>query len=129
MRLNVLLRKRYGAALPALDIMVWMGGRPFRQFGLRPHQALHRRDPGKDKAAFLALVRCRGQARDKQEFDHGSFFPVVCLSICVRAREKHRLKSVNAPLRLCIRAADRTMRLYFEQIVFGCCGQIAGATP
>lgn len=99
MRSKLAFRKRYGTAAPAFDVLVGVGGGPFREFGLCAHQTLHRRHIGKHKAAFAALVWCRRKAHNKQKFNHRFIFPVVGFFASSRSVAEHRLKTVNSTLR------------------------------
>ena len=90
--------ERNSTTAPALDILIGMRCRPFGEFGLRPHQALHWRHVGEYKAAFTALVGCRGKARNKQEFNHGSVFLFICFFWPSRSCNDLRPKLVNSPL-------------------------------
>ncbi len=92
---GLLFGKVNGLAPPAADFHIRMGHRPFRQFRLRAHQALHRADITEDKAAFTAIIRRIGQTGDKKKLNHFGSVP-VCLT-ALRTPE-HRLKSVKLSL-------------------------------
>lgn len=105
MRSDLILRERDSTAPPAFDILIGMRRGPFCKFGLRPHQTLHRRNIGKYEATFTALVRCRGEARNKQEFYHSSGLPLICF---VSSSLPHPIRNtVNSTLSLQSRDGER----------------------
>ena len=93
---DLLFRQIDDLAPPAEDFHVGACERPFGQFRLRRHQALHRRDIDINKAVFLTIRWCRRQTSDKNEFYHATDTPGLLRYVL---RRGHILKLVTATLR------------------------------
>lgn len=91
--------KRDSTAAPAFDVLIGMGRCPFGKLGLRAHQTLHRCNIGENETALTAFIRCRGKARNKEEFDHGYGLPLICFALSSRSRCNPISNAVNSTLR------------------------------
>ena len=75
---GLLFSKTHHAAAPVPYFHIRMRGRPFRQFGLRAHHALHRGDIGKYKTAFTAVFGGGCQTGNKKKLYHFGLIPAFC---------------------------------------------------